>query len=150
MIIAAAYIPLLYSIGPAVIGLGLVIWYWLHLSRENVPLSRRRIRRVSLAIIAVTIPLLLTALSVVDPQQQASAYVIVWSVCALCLLLIVATAIIDAINNIRLHREVHHEQLINTAVLLSRTPARSDTKGLPIDPRNNGSAHTPSAKAHES
>ena len=147
MSLAAAHIPLVYSIGPAILALALVVWYWLRLSAEDVPSSRRRIRRVSLAIIAVTIPLLLTALSVVDPSQQASAYVIVWSLCGLCLMLIVTTAIADAINNLRLHRQARHDQMIHTAAMLFRASPPSESRGGLLKDTNNGSGAAPGAEA---
>jgi hypothetical protein len=131
---ASVHIPLLWSIGPALAALALVVWYWLRLSSEGVPPSRRRIRRTSLAIIAVTIPLLMTGLSVVDGNQQKNAYVIIWSLCLLCMLFIITTAVVDALNNIRLHREAKHDQLIHTAVTMLRaTPPGESASRLVKD-----------------
>lgn len=121
MNLAAVHIPPVYSIPPAILVAAAVVWYWLRLGRADVPVSRRRIRRTSLAIMFVSLPVFVAALSVIDWNVRGSAYVITWSVALLCLLLIIVTAIMDALNNVRLLRAMQQEELLNAAVLMVRS-----------------------------
>jgi len=118
MTLASVHIPLWASAPPAVALAAVLTWYWIRLGRSDVPLSRRRIRRVSLAVIFVSLPVFVTALSVIDWQVRRSAYVILWSVALLCLLLIMITAIVDAMNNVRLHRRRQQDELLAAAALI--------------------------------
>lgn len=105
-----------------------VLWYWIRLGRADIPISRRRIRRSSLAIILVTIPVLFGALSLIDPTVRGSAYVILWSVAMICLLLIVVTAVVDALNSMRLHREAAHEEAVEATANIIRALQKHDDR----------------------
>lgn len=122
--LAAVHVAPVYTVPAAVLLAAAVVWYWLRLGQTSVPASRRRIRRASLSLIFVTIPVIVSALSVVDPKQRASAYVVLWSAAVLCLLLIVVTAIFDALNNIRLHRDAALDESLTATAQLIRLLGR--------------------------
>lgn len=86
----------------AVVGLALG-WLWWWQGRDGVPPSRRRIRRASLLLGLVLVPMLVAGLSFVDPSVDPRRYAEIWSLVLVLLGLIVATAVIDAVNSLRVH-----------------------------------------------
>ncbi len=139
--LATVHIAPIYT-APVAAGFAIVVmWYWVRLGRSDVPQSRRRIRRSSLSIILVTIPVLFGALSLIDPKVRASAYVILWSVAMLCLLLVVVTAIFDSLNSMRLHREAAQAEAGHAAANIMRSLKRlEDVSEVGATTNSQGSA----------
>jgi hypothetical protein len=130
-ILASVHVAPLYTVPEALLLAAAVLWYWWRLGRRDVPVSRRRIRRASLSLVLVTIPVFVGALSFVDPQQRASTYIVLWSVGMLCVLLIMVTAVVDALNNIRLHREAAHVEAIAATVQIIESLKRNSQDEQP-------------------
>lgn len=85
-----------------VVGLALG-WLWWWQGREDVPRSRRLIRRASLLLGLVLVPMLVSGLSFVDPSVDPRRYAQTWTLVLVVLALVVATAVIDALNSFRVH-----------------------------------------------
>jgi len=104
-----------------------LVWYWMRLGKPDVPRTRRRIRRVSSAIMFVTLLALIAALSYLDDQAHRGAYMLTWAIVTLLLLMVIATAFIDAANNLRLHREARHRAVVDAASDILRTADAQET-----------------------
>ena len=62
---------------PAAVAVALVIgWYWRALNAERVPESRRRIRRASVAVMFMGVPILVVALSFADDHSAPTLYLV--------------------------------------------------------------------------
>jgi hypothetical protein len=94
------------SLLPAAIIAGWIVWYWWRLSRPEVPPSRRKIRRISIFLMAMSLPMFVRALSFIDPAVEPRPYVMTWLMALLMVALVIGTALLDAVNNMRLHRRL--------------------------------------------
>ncbi len=89
-------------------------------AQRHIPASRYRIRTVNGGIMLVAVPMLASAFSVV-PTNRPRHFLLIWTACIGLLLLVVALALLDAINNARLGlietRRLHdeHRALIESA-----------------------------------
>src|SRR5688500_14731653 len=86
-----------------------IVWYWVRLGQPNVPVSRRNIRRTSLAFMIAALAAIVVGLSFVDRVAQPRQYVIVWTAAMLIVFIVIATAGLDAMNNLRLLQRQAHE-----------------------------------------
>jgi len=122
----------------AVVALLFLAWYWKRLGRPEVIASRRRIRRVSLIIMAVVVVLVVRGLSFVDPAVEGRAYAIIWTLAVVGVALVVMTAVVDALNSFRAHNEERQAELAETAATvfkaLERESARRRTSPGDPDP----------------
>jgi hypothetical protein len=73
------------------------------LGKAEMPASRRRIRSASGALMLLTIPVLAYASSIVTPAQTR-LFVLSWTLGVGLLTLVVALALLDMLNTLRLHR----------------------------------------------
>ncbi len=90
---------------PMAVAMGVwVMWYWQHLSRDEVPESRRRIRRASIIVMLAALPLFVRALSFVDSHADPRAYVIAWLLVVFAVGAVMVVAGLDVVNNLRIHR----------------------------------------------
>jgi hypothetical protein len=106
---------------PLAIGLsGVLVWYWLRLGCGEVPPSRRKIRRFSIAIMLLSLPMFVRALSYLDPEVDKRPYVVTWTLAIFMLLLVIATALMDAVNNLRLHQAQRQDALHEAAIDLAK------------------------------
>ena len=96
-----------------------ILWYWVRLGRSDVPPSRRKLRRISLMLMLVLLPMLIGGLSIVDRQAEPNRYVMVWVLAMLVILMITATAGLDAMNSLRLIQRQAHESMAQSARDLS-------------------------------
>jgi cytochrome bd-type quinol oxidase subunit 2 len=80
-------------------------WYWHRMGDEHVPASRRRIRRISILCMLISLPMFIAALSLLDPaiHNQKRTYALAWTFALGMLLIIIITAVLDMMNNLRLH-----------------------------------------------
>ncbi len=97
----------------AILLIGVLITYFLILNR-TVPRSKRRLRRANTIVQAALIITGVYALSIADPQQNPASFVVSWIGVILLSLLTVGFAILDSLNNIRIHKldraELHAEK----------------------------------------
>lgn len=115
MLLAAVHLSPAVT-APIAIALSAVfVWYWIRLGREDVPDSRRMIRRFSLAVMLLSLPMFVRAASFVDPVVDKKPYVLTWTAATLMVLLVIVAALIDAVNNLRLHQRHQHEEMIRAA-----------------------------------
>ena len=108
-------------------------WYWYAMGSADVPASRRRIRRVSLGFIEAALVCLVLAMSVFDHVTQPSAYVFAWSGALLLLLMVVVTAVIDLINNMRLQEFAKHDRVIEAAAEAARIRREREAANGDVD-----------------
>lgn len=114
LILAAVLVPPMVSV-PVAAGLGgLLIWYWTRLARPEVPPGRRRIRRPTVAIMLVLLPVIVHAASYLDPAVHPQRFLNIWLLVMLAMLLIAGAALADVVQSLRLHRE-QKEQLMTQA-----------------------------------
>jgi len=101
---------------PALTLLGvLLVMYWLALGRDDVPSSRRRIRRMSVALMLISLPVFAKAMSFVDRDIDPRGYVLAWTAALGFVIVIVVTAFVDMVNNIRLYRIERYEHQYGSA-----------------------------------
>ncbi len=101
MTLAAAHLAPALTIPLALLALLWLGWYWRRLDRA--PASRRRIRRVSLGTMVVAGAAVVAGLSLVDPDVAPNRYILVWAAAFASIAVVVCTAILDAMNSVRLH-----------------------------------------------
>lgn len=118
--IAATHLALGWTVPVAIAAAGWSVWYWLRLGRSDVPISRRRIRRVSLVFMALSLPVFVRALSVVDPQVQQREYIATWMLALALVLIVLVAAGVDAINSLRLHHREQSEAMRTAALELAQ------------------------------
>lgn len=125
MILAAVHLSPSVTIPPALALLAVLIWYWLRLGRADVPMSRRKIRRASVTLAVLAVPTLVAGFSFVDGDVEPRRYLVVWATAVLLLMLIVVTAVLDVINNLRIHARWQEEDAVRAAgELLAAIEAR--------------------------
>lgn len=112
--------------------MGALGWYWRRLGSGEVPDMRRRIRRVSMIVMAVAVFVFLGALSFVDEERTPSRYAVTWAMAITLLLLIVFAAFVDVLNSFRLHRAEARRIAEEARTNLLRTvgEARQRTAGV--------------------
>jgi len=87
------------------IAMGLMIAVWLHaiiLVRSDEPASRKRIRLANAAIMMLTAPLFAVGFSVIGPESHPREWAMTWMLGAGLLAIIIALAMTDAVNTMRL------------------------------------------------
>ena len=117
--IAAVHVRPGFPIALAALVLLWTLWYWLRLGRPDVPTSRRRIRRFSMAVMLLSLPIFVTALSFIDPDIEQIRYIRTWTVALGMVGLVIISAVIDAMNNLRLHARMKQEAMHDTAAKLA-------------------------------
>ena len=73
----------------------LIVWYSWRLGADHVPPSRRKIRRMTLLLMLITLPILVRALSYLDPSIEPTQYVISWLIILAAMMFLVIFAAID-------------------------------------------------------
>lgn len=120
--IFAAQIPWALTIPIAAVLAFAILWYWIALDDQNVPGSRRRIRRASMVVMLVSLPVFVRALSFTNHQTNYSQYIIIWTMSLFLLLLLVITAIVDAVNTMKIYREHQLKEMARAAAdMLSKS-----------------------------
>lgn len=103
MIVAAVHLPPAVVIPIAVVVAVLVVLYWWRLGFAQVPFARRKIRRVTLVVILVTLPVLVRALSYLDPAIEPTQYVVSWLVVLGAMVLLIVLSILDVVITAHVH-----------------------------------------------
>lgn len=128
--LAATHFHLGLSVPAAALIAGWIVWYWRRLGRPDVPVSRRRIRRASMFLMVISLPMFVRALSVLDPKVDPRQYVATWMLAMAVVGLVILTAALDAINNLRLHRQLHEQEIRLAARELTRAAAHRRAGGI--------------------
>lgn len=109
-----------------------LVWYWRRLGREDVPSLRRVIRRCSIALMLAALLGLVSGLSLLDPHTHQQGWVIAWTAVAFLMMLIIAAALVDAINNLNLHQQEKRQAMTNAAtelIVAIRKARNADASG---------------------
>lgn len=136
----AALVHPAITIPAAAAAVAMIAWYWRRLSLPEVPDTRRRLRRASLAVMVVFIFVCVGAMSFVSRQTNQSQFVVVWSIAISLLLAVVFIAFLDVLNNLRIHRRFAAEAAAQArarlaqAALEARQRREQDQAGRP-EPR---------------
>jgi len=126
--IEAAHLPAALTIAMAVAVAVLILWYWKRLGADDVPGSRRRIRRASMVVMLLGLPILVRALSFVDFKTQQGQYVVCWLLVLLGLALILLAVAIDVFDTLRLSRKERRRNFLDAhaAAALARAASRKE------------------------
>jgi peptidoglycan/LPS O-acetylase OafA/YrhL len=142
MLFASVHLLPYWTIPAALASAAGLIWYWMQLGRPNVPVSRRRIRRISTAIMFLSLPLMVYGLSFADRITQPRQYIIAWTMAMFMMLIVIAIACLDGINSLLLHQRQAHEEVTETARELRRAlRRRAASRDWPGDDSPNGKEH---------
>lgn len=117
--LAAVHVHPVVSMLLACVVCAILVWYWHRLGGDEVPESRRRIRRASLVVMFASLPVMVRALSFVDEQTPVD-YIVSWAMILVLLLLVVLTAFIDLWNNVRLRQIALEEEAVDAAARLHK------------------------------
>ena len=128
--IATVHLPAALTMPLAVAVAVAILWYWKHLGAADVPEIRRRIRRVSMVVMLVGLPILVRAISFVDYKTQQVQYVVCWLLVLLGLAIILLAAAIDVFDTLRLSRQERRRNFLDAraAAALARQ-ARKKNEG---------------------
>ncbi|MEM7228713.1 MAG: hypothetical protein AAF432_07855 [Planctomycetota bacterium] len=97
-----------------VVGLMLAMYAW-SLGHPAVPESRRHIRRLSVMLMIISLPVFAKGLSFVDGDVDPRGYAIAWTVAIGFIIVVVITAFVDMVNNLRLYRIERADQVRGAA-----------------------------------
>ncbi len=101
--LAQAHLPAIFTVPLFVLVVSVCVGYWVRLGRSDTPPSRRRVRRLSLAIVMLELVMLLAASSLIDPSTRPTAYVVAWTIAMVLLVGLVVLALLDYVTTVRLH-----------------------------------------------
>lgn len=101
LMLAQAVVPALPAILLAGVGMVLTAGYVLAIQRDDVPASRRRIRTASGVLLMILMGLLAWASGVV-PVADRRVFVLAWLLVVIVLGAVIALAMADILNNLRL------------------------------------------------
>ena len=82
--------------------------------------ARRRVRRISILLVLLTLPGLVRGLSFVDSDVAPRDYVVTWSVAMTMVLLTLVTALLDGLVTFHRLRHVERRELDEAAASLAR------------------------------
>lgn len=124
----------------AALALILIAWHSTGLDRRSMPRSRRRIRQANSWVMMLGVPLFAAGVSVVDANTSPRAFVLIWTVVAMLLIVCLLLAVLDALNTWRL--AAHHRREIAAAAqgmaALARRDARGESDAFPSQSRDDG------------
>ena len=98
-------VPPIVSVSLATPVVAALVWYWLHLGSAVIPVSRRLIRRTTIAIFIVSLALAVHGLSFLLPALHRQQFVLTWTLVLLGMLAAILTAVANALNSVRLLAE---------------------------------------------
>lgn len=119
-----------------------LLCYWVMLGADDVPPSRRVIRRASTGAMLFLLPLAVAGLSLLQPREQPRSFVLVWSIILLGVLCVLLLALFDLRNNLRLHTQEQREIIKRAAVEEAARRARRRESGSEDDPDDQAASTT--------
>lgn len=120
-------VPIWVSGPMAMLMLVAVAAHLLAMRDADMPESRRRIRTANGWLILITVPVLAVAFSVVPPTN-ARQFALIWAVAIAMLTLVIAMALVDMANNLRLAR-IQRRRFGRSISAGLRGPVAADQKG---------------------
>ncbi len=102
MTLAAATVSPWLALPLAAVALILIAWHSTGLDRRPMPASRRRIRQANSWVMMLCVPLFAAGASLVSAETSPRAFVLIWTVVGMLVILSVLLAIVDALNTWRL------------------------------------------------
>ncbi len=109
----AQILPAAATVSVALLGAAWMVWYYRRLGRGDVPPSRRRIRRVSLSIMAAGLAPAVCGLSL---SHGGTAFVASWSLVLAVMMVVLLTALADIVNTGRLVAQEQRREAIDAAI----------------------------------
>lgn len=100
----ATLVPLWAGLPIAGVMMLLVAAHALALGESDHPASRKRIRQANAVLILLAIPLITTGVCVLSPRQHPREWALVWMAAFGLIALVVALALADVLNTLRLLR----------------------------------------------
>jgi hypothetical protein len=116
--IAAVHLSLRMTVPIALLIVVGLAWYWTALAEDEVPASRRRVRRLSMVLMLASLPAFVLGLSVFDPAVDQIAYVIAWLVAIALVFLVFLSALLDVAVSMRIQRERYERDMRQAAAEL--------------------------------
>jgi hypothetical protein len=115
----------------AAVALILIAWHSTGLDRRTMPRSRKRIRQANSWVMMLCVPLFAAGASLVSAASAPRAFVLIWTVVAMLVILSVVLAIIDALNTWRLAAETRRRVAASAEGMISiaRRTARGENPG---------------------
>ncbi|MDY7107833.1 MAG: hypothetical protein SYC29_04270 [Planctomycetota bacterium] len=111
--IAAVFVDPWITMPIAILIAGGLAWFWYRLGRPGVPPSRRRVRRLSVFFMLLSLPAFVRGLSYLDLEAPADrqGFVLAWSIALLLVLAVFLIACIDILVSMRLHRREYEKEI---------------------------------------
>ena len=113
---ATVHVDPRFTVPAAILIALLLVWYWRRLGRRGVSRLRRRVRRISLGIMLLSLPNFVRGLSFLDPVVDQTQYLVSWSAAMVLILLIFATACADALVTLGHQRQQYDRELAESGV----------------------------------
>ena len=137
-----AALPLWAVLPPCALLMLVLAGYVLALREADVPESRRRIRTAGSIVMMMTMPMIVYLFAIVTPASPRK-FMLTWAMLIGLLFMLVVLALVDVINNLRLHSKMHSDlreeysdirssvrDLVEKEVQKSREKARGNTPDL--------------------
>lgn len=118
--IGSVITPPAYTVPVAAVVFVWIIWYWRRLSVSEMPESRRRIRRALQVVMLVGLMPLVAGLSFLDNEHQPDRYIGAWILVMALLAFLLVLAMVDILNNLRVHVRESQEGLGESRTKLRR------------------------------
>lgn len=127
--LGAVHVSAAISVGVALLLACGVLTYWVTLGAPEVPVSRRRIRRLSLILMLAGLFCTLCGASFFDPEVpgQRLSYAYSWTLALASIVGVVLTAVADFVNSLRLHLGQQARVAERTAEEVMRQLLRKET-----------------------
>jgi len=104
-------------------------WYWWRVGRRWKRAARRVVRRLSILLIALSLPALVRGLSFSNPFDEPQAYLVTWTVATMLVLAVLAVGSLDAVLTYRVHRREYEEALHRVRRELTEGASPSEKTG---------------------
>ncbi len=101
-----AALPLWAVVPPCAILMLVLAGYILALREADVPESRRRIRTAGGIVMMTTLPMIVYLFAIVTPASPRK-FMLTWAMLIGLLFMLVVLALVDVLNNFRLHSKMH-------------------------------------------
>lgn len=118
-------------------------WYWPRLGRGDIPVQRRRVRRISLMFSLAGLMAATLGFGIIDPDARRVPYALAWLAAGVAILVVILLAIVDAFLSMRLHRKAIRTMRQQRDVTLGNAIAEARLRGetrSPAPPPGDGAS----------
>jgi len=133
MTATAVLVHPLLTVPPALALVAGLVWYWLRVGHRWRRTPRRGVRRLSIALIVVSLPPVVRGLSFSDPDREGIEWAVTWAVATMLIFAVVMIGALDAMLTYRVHRREYDEALRRARQEL--TQATDGHRGADMPPR---------------